>query len=97
MGQLTRASELFRKSGLDACEATELTELISDMASRNIIERFEAKMDANAKSLNAQMDAQTEKIDAHAKIQNRTYYLLIWAIGFATVILSGVMIFTRNG
>ena len=41
-----RATQLLSKSGLSCEEATEFTEYIGNMASRNIIERFEAKIDA---------------------------------------------------
>ncbi|MCY4673161.1 MAG: hypothetical protein OXD43_05240 [Bacteroidetes bacterium] len=68
-GPLTRASKLLRKKELTADEANELTEIISEMASSNIIAQFEAKL-----------DAQTSKIN-----------VLIWVIGFATVILSAVI------
>ena len=68
-GPLTRTSKLLRKKELTADEANELTEIISEMASSNIIAQFEAKL-----------DAQTSKIN-----------VLIWVIGFATVILSAVI------
>lgn len=42
--------QLFRKNELKTDEAVELTELIGNMASENIIARFESKLDAvNAK------------------------------------------------
>lgn len=50
IGQFTRMVQLFRKNELKTDEAVELTELIGNMASENIIARFESKLDAvNAK------------------------------------------------
>lgn len=50
IGQFTRMVQLFRKDELKTDEAVELTELIGNMASENIIARFESKLDAvNAK------------------------------------------------
>lgn len=50
IGQFTRMVPLFRKDELKTDEAVELTELIGNMASENIIARFESKLDAvNAK------------------------------------------------
>lgn len=69
-GQFTRASRLLRKSGLKTDEANELTELISEMASANIISQFGAKLDALNSTMEAKLDAQASK-----------YNLLLWFIG----------------
>ncbi|MCY4672360.1 MAG: hypothetical protein OXD43_01100 [Bacteroidetes bacterium] len=75
----TEAYELLRKTGLTDVEAFKLIDIIGDMASTNIIARLESKMDAQ----NAKIDSQTEK-----------YNVLIWVIGFATVILAAVIALT---
>ena len=75
----TEAYELLRKTGLEEVEAFKLLNIIREMASTNIIARLESKMDAQ----NAKIDAQTDK-----------YNVLIWVIGFATVILAAVIALT---
>ena len=67
---------------------------LSERKSYELIERIE---EMAHKTTSHPVERLETKIDSYAKSQNRIYYLLIWAIGFATVILSGVMIFTRNG
>lgn len=76
--QLTRVARLLRETRLTSDQSTELTELISNMASQNITARLEAKMDAQ----NAQIDAMGTK-----------YTVLIWTIGFAGLIISAAIIF----
>ena len=76
--QLTRVARLLREIRLSCDQSTELTELISNMASQNITARLEAKMDAQ----NAKIDAMGTK-----------YTVLIWAIGFASLIISAAIIF----
>ncbi len=75
----TKAYKLLRKTGLEGVEANELTNLIGDMASENIVSRFEAKMD----SVNAKMDAQNAKIDA----TNGKYDLMLWLIGIGIALI----------
>lgn len=74
---------LLRKRKLTADEANELTELVENMASANIIAQFGAKLDNMNVALNAKLDA-----------MNTKYNVLIWAIGFATAILSAAIFFT---
>ncbi|MCY4672386.1 MAG: hypothetical protein OXD43_01230 [Bacteroidetes bacterium] len=64
------------------------------MAPANVISQLGAKIDTNMaafraelQSHNTKLDAQNTKIDA----QNTKYNVLIWVIGFATVILSAVI------
>ena len=76
-GQFTRASRLLRKSRLKTDEANELTELISEMASANIISQFRSEMRAGLDGLRADLKAQEAKIDAHTT----KYNLLLWFIG----------------
>lgn len=45
-GRITHVARLLRKAGLTCDEANELTEIIGNMASENIIARLESKMDA---------------------------------------------------
>ena len=81
---------LLRKRKLTADEANELTELIENMASANIIAQFGAKLD----TMNTTMKAQFDAVNAQLNAQNAKYNVLIWAIGFATIILSAVLVFT---
>ena len=63
-------AQLLRKKDLNPDEANELTELIGEMASTNLIARFESKM-----------DAQTAKMDALSNALNAKYNLLLWFLG----------------
>ncbi len=72
MGQFTGISYLLRKPELTADEANELTELITDMASANVLERIdtirtrlESKFDGNIAQLNSKFDAQNSKFDGN--------------------------------
>ncbi len=82
-GPFTHASMLLRRKKLTADEANELTEIIENMASANLIAQFGAKLDAVNATMNAQLDA-----------VNTKYNVLIWVIGFATIILSAVIVLT---
>lgn len=44
-GMFTQVTRLFRKKKLSCDEASQLTELIGEMASRNIIAKLESKME----------------------------------------------------
>ncbi len=90
----TEAYELLRKTGLKGGEAFQLFQYIENMASANVISQLGAIIDTNMaafraelQSHNTKLDAQNTKIDA----QNTKYNVLIWVIGFATVILSAVI------
>lgn len=92
---------LLRKRNFTSYEASELTEIFENMASVNIIAQFGAKLDALNATMKAQLDAMNSKLDTqmnavNAKLaaQSAKYNVLIWVIGFATVILSVVMILT---
>ncbi len=96
---------LLRKKRLTADEAYEPTELLENMASANIIAQFGAKLDSmNAKldakldgqsaALDAKLDGQSAALDAKLDAMNTKYNVLIWAIGFATAILSAAIFFT---
>ncbi|MCY4673516.1 MAG: hypothetical protein OXD43_07120 [Bacteroidetes bacterium] len=74
---------LLRRKKLAADEANELTEIIENMASANLIAQLGAKLDAVNATMNAQLDA-----------VNTKYNVLIWVIGFATIILSAVIVLT---
>ena len=71
VGQFTRMSYLLRKSGLTADEANELTELITDMASANVLERIdtirtrlESKFDGNIAQLNSKFDGNIAQLNS---------------------------------
>lgn len=82
----TRALSLFRKlskGGNQTAEEThELVELIVSMASSNLVSQLGAKID----ELN-------EKLVSLEKSQTATYIGLIWAVGFASLIISAAIIF----
>jgi len=52
VGQFTRISHLLRKVGHNPDDAIELTEIISNMASINIVSRLESKIDAQNSKYN---------------------------------------------
>jgi len=54
VGQITRISQSLRKAGHKSNDAVELTELIFNMASANIVSRFESKLESK-------LDAQNTK------------------------------------
>ena len=76
-----RAFSLLRKLAKDgkqpAEETHELVELIETMASANVIQRLETKIDAVNDTVNTK------------------YTVLIWAIGFASLVISAAIIFGR--
>ena len=65
--------DIMTRAGLDGRDATAFTQLVEEMASANLIHRFESKL-----------EAQNAKLDA----QNTKFNLLLWFIGIATAILS---------
>ncbi len=72
VGQFTRISYLLRRSEFTADEANELTELITNMASANVLERIdtirtrlESKFDGNIAQLNSKFDSQDSKFDGN--------------------------------
>ena len=71
--QLTRVARLLRKKRLTCGQATELTELISTMASRNITARLESKFDVQAEELRS---------------LNERYKTLTWVFGVAFAVLA---------
>ena len=64
------------------------------MASANIIAQFGAKLDSMNAKLDAKLDGQSAALDAKLDAMNTKYNVLIWAIGFATAILSAAIFFT---
>ncbi len=71
VGQFTRISYLLRKPELTADEANELTELITDMASKNVLERIdtirtrlESKFDGNIAQLNSKFDGNIAQLNS---------------------------------
>ena len=82
--EFTRIVELLQDAGLKDRKAVELAERMSNIASQNTIAQFASKLDAGLEGLRAELDAQNSK-----------YNVLIWMIGFATVILSAVILFSN--
>ncbi len=71
VGQFTGISYLLRKPELTADEANELTELITDMASANVLERIdtirtrlESKFDGNIAQLNSKFDGNIAQLNS---------------------------------
>ena len=108
VGQFTGISYLLRKPELTADEANELTELITDMASKNVLERIdtirtrlESKFDGNIAQLNSKFDAQNSKFDGNivrleSKIdsQNAKYNTMIVILSILAA--TGVLGFLAN-
>ena len=78
---------------MKAHEAVELAERMSNLASTNVLDRIDT---SNAK-FHSELKALSKTLEAKIDAQNAKYNLLIWMIGFATAILSAVILFTNNG
>ena len=78
-GDSERAFALLRSTGLKAAEAHALLRLIEDMASANLIHRFESKLDAQRTALNTKLEAVNTKSN-----------LLLWFIGVGVALLVAV-------
>ena len=79
--------KLFKRAGLNGKEAFRLHQYIVNMASANLIHRFETRLEALEAKLDAQntkLDAQNTKLDA----QNTKYTLLLWFIGAGTALIA---------
>ena len=66
------------------------------MASANVIAQFGAKLDNMNAALNAKLDAQSAVLEAKLDAMNTKLIVLIWEIGFATVILSAAIFLTSS-
>ena len=64
------------------------------MASADIIAQFGAKLDNMNATLNAKLDAQSAALEAKLDAWTTKLIVLIWEIGFATVILSAAIFLT---
>ncbi len=80
VGQFTRISYLLRKPELTADEANELTELITDMASKNVLERIdtirtrlESKFDGNIAQLNSKFDGNIAQLNSKLDSQDSKF------------------------
>jgi len=69
---------------------------MSNIASQNTIAQFVSKLEAGLEGLRAELKSQRESQDAKMDAQNSKYNVLIWMIGFATVIISAVILFSNN-
>jgi len=90
VGQFTRISHLLRKAGHKPDDAVELTERLSNMASSNVLDRIDNSSDR----LNSKMDANTVRLESKIDAQNSKHNVLIWAIGFAGLVISAAIIFS---
>ncbi len=103
-GHFTRVSHLLRKSELEADEANELTERITNMASINVLDRIDtisARLESKFDSLNSKFDSQNSRIDTisarlESKIdsQNAKYNTLIVILSILAA--TGVLGFLAN-
>ena len=91
--EFTRIVELLQGAGLKDRKAVELAERMSNIASQNTIAQFASKLEAGLEGLRAELRAQDAKMEA----QNSKYNVLIWMIGFATAVISAVILFSNNG
>lgn len=76
-------------------------ELLENMAPANVIVQFGAKLDDMNAAWSAKLDSQSAALDAKLDAQlaaldalNTKLIVLIWEIGFATVILSAAILLT---
>jgi len=91
--EFSQIAKLLRKSGLDSDEANELTERITIMASSNVI----AEIRSYTKSQDSKLDSLKESMNSKFDAQSTRITVLAWAIGFATVIVSAVILFGGVG
>lgn len=90
--EFTRIVELLQDAGLKDRNAVELAERMSNIASQNTIAQFASKLEAGLEGLRAELRAQDAKMEA----QNSKFNVLIWMIGFATAVISAVVLFSNN-
>ena len=93
--EFTRIVELLQGAGLKDRKAVELAERMSNIASQNTIAQFASKLEAGLEGLRTEQKLQRESQDAKMEAQNSKYNVLIWMIGFATVIISAVILFSN--
>ena len=91
--EFTRIVELLQGAGLKDRKAVELAERMSHIASQNTIAQFASKLETGLEGLRAELRARDAKMD----VQNSNYNVLIWMIGFATAVISAVILFGNNG
>ena len=91
--EFTRIVELLQDAGLKDRKAAELAERMSNIASQNTIAQFASKLEVGLEGLRAELRAQDAKMEA----LNSKYNVLIWMIGFATAVISAVILFSNNG
>jgi len=70
VGQITRISQLLRKAGHKSDDAVELTELIFNMASANIVSRFESKLESKLDTQNTRIDSNSARLESKIDTQN---------------------------
>ncbi len=83
--EFSRISKLLRKAGLDSDEANELTERIMILASSSVLRQID--------SLKTEVRSYKESTDSKIDSQKARITVLTWAIGFATIIVSAVILF----
>lgn len=71
-------------------ESYRVAQTIENMASANLIARFESKMEAGLATLRAEMEAQGKEYAANARAQDRNYKTLIWVIGMGFTMIAAL-------
>ena len=76
--------DILTRAGFQGRDAHVFTQLVEEMASANLIHRFENKLEA-------QLEAQKAQLEAQNKAQNATISTLKWMIGLGFTAL-GILI-----
>ena len=79
-GSARRLHELIAKTGLSGPDISEFKEHIEDMASANLIHRFESKLEINRHALESKIAANTKQLS-----------VLSWAVGISVIIGLGLL------
>ena len=82
---------LLRNTELSVDEACTVVQEIQNMAAANLIARFEAKLDAQRAELAAELQSQSDKLDAGLKAQTSELATIRWVIGLGIVALGLVL------
>ncbi len=82
--------DILTRAGLDGHDAYLFTQLVEEMASANLIHRFESKLESMLEVQNAKLEIQNAKLDAqNAKLdaQSGKFNLMLWFIGIGLSML----------
>ncbi len=88
---------MLRKSGLEADEANELTERITNMASTNVLGRIDtisARLESKFDAQNSRIDVNNARLESKIDAQNAKYNTLIVILSILAA--TGVLGFLAN-